>query len=278
MMSAAARRVVPKLTNSSHVAIRLEPMASLVRLSIRFESAAHKHFQDFGHKMIPFTQNEPLTDAELDRLGDVLKNCKGGRAMNVETLDGFFAALIAGPEAVMPSEYYPEVFGGEISDTCEFSSLEDANEFLGLMMRHWNDIAGTLFRDEVYVPLLIEGKDGIPQGNDWAQGFMRGIGMRNESWAELINNEEYGGSLLPMMVLCHEHDQDPEMRPDPISAEKREEIIVMMAGGLLGAYRYFRKHPSAPRPRRNGHKIGRNDPCPCGSGKKFKRCCCGTIN
>jgi uncharacterized protein len=95
--------------------------------------------------MIPFTQNEPLTDAELDRLGDVLKACKGGRAMNVETLDGFFAALIAGPEAVMPSEYYPEVFGGEISDTCEFDSLDEANEFLGLMMRHWNDIAETLF-------------------------------------------------------------------------------------------------------------------------------------
>jgi uncharacterized protein len=138
--------------------------------------------------MIPFTQNEPLTDAELDRLGDVLKNCKGGRAMNVETLDGFFAALIAGPEAVMPSEYYREVFGGEISDTCEFSSLEDANEFLGLMMRHWNDIAGTLFRGEVYVPLLIEDKNGIPQGNDWARGFMRAVCMRNEGWAELINN------------------------------------------------------------------------------------------
>jgi uncharacterized protein len=130
----------------------------------------------------------------------------------------------------MPSEYYPEVFGGEISDTCEFDSLNEANEFLALRMRHWNDISGTLFRDEVYAPLLIEDKDGIPQGNDWAQGFMRGIGMRNEGWAELINYEEYGGSLLPMMVLCHEHDQDPEMRPDPISPEKREEIIVMMAG------------------------------------------------
>jgi hypothetical protein len=22
-----------------------------------------------------------------------------------------------------------------------------------------------------------------------------------------------------------------------------------------------------------GHKIGRNDPCPCGSGKKYKKCC-----
>ncbi len=151
------------------------------RRSIGFESAAHKYSQVYGHKysqvyghkMIPFTQNEPLTDAELDRLGDFLKNCKGGKAMNVETLDGFFAALISGPEAVMPSEYYPEVFGGEISDTCEFLRLEDANEFLGLMMRHWNDIAGTLFGDEIYAPRLIEDKDGIPQGNDWARGFMR---------------------------------------------------------------------------------------------------------
>jgi Uncharacterised protein family (UPF0149) len=56
--------------------------------------------------MRTFTQNDPLTDAELDRLGDFLKSCKGGRAMNVEQLDGFFAALIAGPETVMPSEYY----------------------------------------------------------------------------------------------------------------------------------------------------------------------------
>jgi uncharacterized protein len=62
-----------------------------------------------------FTQNEPLADAELDRLGDFLKGCKGGRAMNVEALDGFFAALIAGPETVMPSEYHPEVFGGDPS-------------------------------------------------------------------------------------------------------------------------------------------------------------------
>jgi len=25
--------------------------------------------------------------------------------------------------------------------------------------------------------------------------------------------------------------------------------------------------------RRAGQKVGRNDPCPCGSGKKYKRCC-----
>jgi len=201
--------------------------------------------------------------------------------MNVEQLDGFFAALIAGTEIVMPSEYYPEVFGGEMSDVCEFGSLDEANEFLGLMMRHWNTIAGTLNKGEVYGPILLQDENGVAHGNGWAHGFMRGTLMRHDGWLELVNNEKHGGCLIPMMMLCHEHDEDPEMRPKPISPEKREEVIVHMAAGLLGAYRYFRAHrqvsASAHRsePRRNAPKVGRNDQCPCGSGKKYKKCCGG---
>src|ERR1022692_1700370 len=124
--------------------------------------------------MKAFAEHKPLTDAELDRLAEFLKSCKSGKGMNVEQLDGFFAALIAGPETVMPSEYYREVFGGEMADTCEFGSLGEANEILGLMMRPWNSIAGMLFQGEVYVPLLLENADGMAHGNDWARGFMRG--------------------------------------------------------------------------------------------------------
>ncbi len=195
--------------------------------------------------MTTFTQHDPLTDAEVSRLGDFLKSCKGGEAMNLEELDGFFAALIAGPEVVMPSEYLPEVFGGEMSEACDFGSLDEANEVLGLMMRHWNDIAGTLLKDEPYVPLLLEEEAGAANGNDWVRGFMRGIEMRHDGWAELVNDEDHGGCLISMMMLYYEHDEDPEMRPEPISAEQREKIIVHMAAGLLGAYRHFRAHREA---------------------------------
>jgi preprotein translocase subunit SecA len=30
---------------------------------------------------------------------------------------------------------------------------------------------------------------------------------------------------------------------------------------------------SKAKPVRSGPKVGRNDPCPCGSGKKYKQCC-----
>jgi uncharacterized protein len=75
------------------------------------------------------------------------------------------------------------------------------------------------------------------------------------------------------MMLYHEHDEDPEMRPKPISPEKRGEIIEYLAAGLLGAYQYFRAQREAnlsahaTELRRKAPKDGRNDPCPCGSGK-----------
>jgi uncharacterized protein len=235
--------------------------------------------------MQPFAQADPLTDAELDRLRDFLKSCRGGKAMNLEELDGFFAALIAGPEPVMPSEYNREVFGGEMSEVVEFANIEEVQEILNLMMRHWNKIASTLYKGEIHVPMVFEDDHGELRGNDWARGFMRGMKMRHDDWAELVNDEKYGGSLIPMMVLYHEHDRNPEMRPEPITTDKREQAIALMAAELMNAYEYFQKeresdlgiHVSASG--RSIPKIGRNDPCPCGSGKKYKKCCGGaTVN
>jgi uncharacterized protein len=174
------------------------------------------------------------------------------------------------------------VFGGEMSDACGFADIDEANDIMALLIRHWNAIAETRHKDEVYPMMLLEDEDGVAHGNDWARGFMRGVAMCREGWAELVNDEERGGCLIPMMMLDHEHDEDPEMRPDPVSPEKRKEVIAHMAAGLLGAYRYFRQcregHAGitfTPELRRNAPKVGRNDPCPCGSGKKYKKCCGG---
>jgi uncharacterized protein len=53
----------------------------------------------------------PLTDAEYDRLAGILNGFCGEHAMNLEELDGFFAALICSPDLVRPSEYLPELWG-----------------------------------------------------------------------------------------------------------------------------------------------------------------------
>jgi uncharacterized protein len=222
-------------------------------------------------------QNEPLTQPELDRLGEFLKSCKGGRAMNMEEMDGFFSALIAGPEVVMPSEYMSKLFGGEASETGAFKSLAEANEILGLLMRHWNAIAGPLSEGRVHLPLLLKDENGVVRGNDWARGFIRETHPRHRGWSKLLADDDHGGCMIPMLMLCHEHDSDPEMRPEPIDEERRIEIIALMTGGLVEAYVYFRdplNRRSDTRAETPGSgKIGRNELCPCGSGKKYKRCC-----
>ena len=108
--------------------------------------------------------------------------------------------------------------------------------------------------------------------------------MRHEDWAEVINDDEQCGWMIPVLMLYREHDEDPALRPGMIELEKRKEIIVQMAAGIVRAYRYFRSdrrlQPVGPSVRfrhHNGQKVGRNDSCPCGSGKKYKRCCGSTL-
>jgi len=225
--------------------------------------------------------SRPLNDDEFDRLGEFLETAIGGRAMNLEELDGFFAALLIGPDLVPPSEYLPEIFGGELSETCDFVDRDEANEIFGLLMQHWNAVNSALGGGKGFLPVLLKQDDGSYKGNDWAHGFMRGVRLRNGTWAELFQDEEHVAYLLPVLILHHENDEDPKTRSGPIPPEKRDNLLATLIAGVMGAYNYFREQRRAvaaigrPQPRRVT-KTGRNELCPCGSGKKYKRCC-GTV-
>lgn len=195
--------------------------------------------------MQPFASHQPLTDAEFARLGAFLRGTENSRAMNLEEMDGFFAALICGPESVLPSEYLLYVFGGERSTEGAFQSVEEAQDILSLIMRHWNTIASTLYEGQVYLPFLFEDEDGIARGNDWAKGFLRGMSLRRESWSELLEDKQHGGSLVATLMLAHEHDPDPKLRPDPIAPEQRETLLTHLAAGIVRIYRYFEPHRRA---------------------------------
>jgi preprotein translocase subunit SecA len=51
-----------------------------------------------------------------------------------------------------------------------------------------------------------------------------------------------------------------------------DEESAALALGPRGAATKQRQAQAAPAPARAAPKIGRNDMCPCGSGKKFKKC------
>jgi uncharacterized protein len=229
---------------------------------------------------------EVLSEAEIERLAARLSSNQNANALTLEGVDGLFCALIASPTMIGPSGYLPVILGGEPEESEAFADLKDANDTLSLLMRYWNSIVAD-FRDEtVHLPYIEEpGTDNIP-GRDWARGFMRGTRLAANGWTRLFSDDQEG---LPVTIALAAGEIDPEWPKEPLTKEKGEELLQSMFAGAARAYRYFeadRKsfaesggydasfeegYPETyVRPER---KVGRNEPCPCGSGKKFKKCC-----
>jgi uncharacterized protein len=225
--------------------------------------------------------NKPLSKAEYDELDSCLERFHSDQAMDLEMIDGFFAALHCSPQMTPPSVYLKEIWGGgEMSDDDAFDTTEEFQSFMNLVVRHWNTTVKKFSEDDVFLPLLLKDSDGVAKGNNWAIGFMRGMKIHQDDWAELIHDEEKGGSLVAIMALAHEND--PKLRPysEPVSTKRREDLIMSLTVGANKIYKYFEPHrrmtvvnQGAHTFRRETPKVGRNEPCSCGSGRKFKRCC-----
>jgi uncharacterized protein len=224
---------------------------------------------------------DALSDQEFDVLDGFLQRVIGGRIRNVEALDGFFAALACCPDFVPPREFLEVIQSGAVAfGDLEFQDLDEANAFMSLVMRHWNHVNVVLNSGKPYLPLMMEHDDEPATGNDWARGFMSGMAQRREVWLSVMNDEQEGGALVPILALANEHHDDPALRPfaEALSPERREDLLLAAAAGVMRLFAYFlperERYISAPsKPARRGKKVGRNDPCPCGSGKKHKRCC-----
>ena len=70
------------------------------------------------------------TQRGLDELADILKRFGDKHARNLETLDGFFAALICGPDDWSASEYLPEIWGGNMVNEPAFRARPRLQEFI----------------------------------------------------------------------------------------------------------------------------------------------------
>jgi uncharacterized protein len=83
--------------------------------------------------------------------------------------------------------------------------------------------------------------------------------------------------------LAHEHHPDPELRAykEPLNQAQREKLRVNLSVGVMRIFKYFSEHrkfnarlaKETRMMRQETPKVGRNSPCLCGSGKKYKKCC-----
>jgi uncharacterized protein len=214
----------------------------------------------------------PLTQEDLDRL-EALLATEGdeGEAMPLDALQGLFFAIACGPEPVPSSQWMPLALG----EARESVASDDTGDTCSLLVRFYNQCVADVNRDSfdliLYDGLADDGRDFAT----WCGGFLDGVQLCEVDWFERGDPDEVDELLYPFVVLAGELPARERRSFKP--AEWRSLVHACqdgLADAIVDVREYWRVMRAPPETlRRLTPKTGRNDPCPCGSGKKYKHCC-----
>jgi uncharacterized protein len=229
--------------------------------------------------VVPETPLSQEEICELDRF--LLSDATPDECMDIVTLDGFLTALAIGPELVPPSVWLPLIWGGEKEPV--FESAAQAGRVIGILMRRFNDIC-RMFGEKAtgFEPLLYTSEvDGetVWIGEDWCVGFMEAVALIVADWQPLFNDKPDCALLAPILLLGTEVGwEELDGSTDPEGGCEAALDALGPAVEAIAAYWRLRWQTKAmaakdANVRRRALRPGRNDPCSCGSGRKFKKCC-----
>jgi uncharacterized protein len=226
-----------------------------------------------------------LSDDELDRLDKLLLSIPmEADGMLLSELDGFCAGIVVSPEMILPGEWLPCVWGSSME---HLESLDDIQGITDLIMRHYNDVALSLTPPDMeYGPLYDEDtRTGEILWETWCCGFERAMRLRPDAWERIVDSsdEEAAASVNMMLALYNIAEGHSDLPKASITAltEEAPDLIPNLvltlnswtkSGTTAAPYPAWAaaNQPHAPF---RGPKVGRNAPCPCGSGRKHKQCC-----
>ena len=232
------------------------------------------------------TNNPPplltLSDEDMDELGNfLLSDATSDETMMLDCLDGFLTAIASAPVMLSSSVWLPKVWDSSEKDEPSFDNYAQVERITGLIMRHLSNLIVSLqqnpdacepiFDSAVYPDSPREFIDG----EMWAYGYMTGINLQRQDWQDIFDDPNSAELLRPIYLLGTE---DVTLAEEALieTPEQREELSKLIPASVAGIYRYWvpvRRAVTDPALRREMPKIGRNEKCPCGSGRKFKKCC-----
>lgn len=220
-------------------------------------------------------------DQRLDRLSILLHALPTeNMPMTLSELDGYVTGILACPEMIAPSEWLPHVWGE--TGEAHFADQKTAEETIGAVMAHYNSVAEAMTRSLWIEPIYeVDPNSDETLWEPWVDGFTRAMGVRPEAWEGLLDraDEETRSTMIFLMALqdiytgkskfseaeIDEIDMEaPDLIPNCVETilhQSRPELAGAMPANI----------PSSPY--KATTRPGRNDPCSCGSGRKYKQCC-----
>lgn len=236
--------------------------------------------------------NEPDQRA-LARLKDFLDEQERPEGtFNLQQLYGYLFAIAAAPEMVPPSQWLPVIFNDE---DAVYRDMQQANDILQTVMGIYNQLNRQVLDRDPRLPGVCQPLQSVVKNLEpdaplslWAQGFLEGHNFVAEMWDENTPeglDEELGSCL---MILSFFADAElakayhAESAQPGINLETMAGSMLKLFSEAMSAYAHLgrtiyevnlEQKEHVPQPFFRDPKVSRNDPCPCGSGKKYKRCC-----
>ena len=244
------------------------------------------------------TTHAPDEAAALEALADRLQGF--GSSVQAEWLDGALTAVAAGAYQQPVSQWLGPLLGEEFerayADPADVATAQEAVARRLASLRRMLD-ADALMDDPDRLrlqPLLYEWGEGqqLPEeiaqepeaqamlqgGALWAEGFLGAVALFPDVWAtpdDADARELLAGLLGDIEALLQptpdgaEVSSAPGDGPPPTPREAAIDRALFAAQDLR---LFWLDHAPRPGTRRVEKQPGRNDPCPCGSGRKFKKC------
>jgi uncharacterized protein len=214
---------------------------------------------------------------------------------------GLLFAIASSPETIPPSEWLPLI--GNDADL-NFAGQEEAQQILVLVMTLFNEVnTSVLERSNALPPGCAFAKDILENFDDgssisqWSRGFTSGHNWLAEVWEGFLFgelDEECGATVMVLsffeskrLANAYFKDMRPHKRKTGDETfENFAKTMREMFPDALASYAHLGRsifeavleHGTTGREPAESTKIGRNEPCPCGSGKKYKKCCGRSIH
>lgn len=195
--------------------------------------------------------------------------------MLLTELDGFLTGLLVSPEPIAAEEWMTMVWGTEVDGVPPFDDPLDVKWFAAAVAARRDEIARDLVRGRLQPILDVDERDGEVLWEGWIDGFAEAIGLRPDAFQALADDPERSDAWARLSMLIDVARDEGELDSVELNALQDRAVIE-----LTDAVQRLYPGPGrvdatigAVAARSNAAKIGRNDPCPCGSGKKHKRCC-----
>jgi uncharacterized protein len=239
---------------------------------------------------------QDLTDEEFAELDELLAATpEPMEPLDAVMLDGFLCGVLVQPVLLEPATWLPHVFDFDATPFSEYVDAAWQQRTTALILRRHAVLTRAIAEDGWFDPLVLEFDDEHPrtppaEGEPdplaglspisqclmpWAAGFQHAC----QSFPDL--NEMDDDTVAAALARIYRHlPAETDEEREVVALLDREHPLATLddaMGDLVAAVADLHDLTAEQRykvetVRRDAPKVGRNDPCPCGSGKKYKQC------